>query len=79
MEIYRTKVININKKQYTIRFAVNKDGSAYTMFVSNDVNGKQTKYNFAKQVANDFNQLTGEDLERSVMDFIIKDIEKGIV
>lgn len=79
MEIYRTKVININKKQYTIRFAVNKDESAYTMFVSNDVNRKQTKYNFTKQVANDFNQITGEDLERLVMDFIKSDIEKGII
>jgi len=70
MEIYRTKSININNNQYTIRFAVNKDESEYTMFVSNETDQKQSKYSFQKETADNFGKVTGEELKELVESFI---------
>ena len=79
METYRTKKFNINNQQYTIQFAVSSDELAYAMIVKNDVNKKLTKYNFTKEIAYDFGKITGEDLEKLVMDTIKSDIENGII
>jgi len=77
--IYRTKVFNINDKQYTIRFAVNKDETEYTMFVSNDTDKKHRKYHFSKEVADRFGKTTGEELKESVLAYIKSEIESGCV
>ena len=79
MKIYRTKEIIINNQPHTIQFAVNKDESAYEMIVVNDGNEKRTKYGFSKETVFDFNNVTGDDLEKMVMSQIKSDIENGII
>lgn len=79
MKIYRTKEIIINNQKYTICFAVNNDESEYEMIVANDGNKKQTKYGFSKEIAHDFNNVTGDDFEKMVMNQIKSDIENGLI
>ncbi len=49
------------------------------MFVSNDIDEKQTEYHLTKDTVDDFNQITGEDLKEFVINLIKLDVENGII
>lgn len=74
--IYRTENLSIDGIPYTIRFSVSKDGEEYIIFVSNDQNGKQSKFNFSKETADDFQHYKGEELETEVKKIITQDMQK---
>lgn len=77
--IYRTENLSIDGVPYTIRFSVSKDGKEYILFVSNDQNGKQSKYNFSKETADDFQHYKGGKLETEVKKIIAEDMQKQII
>lgn len=77
--IYRTENLSIDEIPHTIRFSVSKDGKEYILFVSNDQNGNQSKYNFSKETADDFQHYKGEKLEAEVKKIIAQDMKKKII
>jgi hypothetical protein len=77
--IYRTEALVINAIPYTVRFALSNDSDAFALFVSNDINKKQTKYEFAVEVADDYKHENGKKLEDKVLSIIQSDIQNGIL
>ena len=76
-DIYRTETMLIGETTYVVRFTVSKDGQEYILLVSNESDGKQAKYNFSKEVANDYKHYEGKELEAEVEKIIEQDIRAG--
>lgn len=78
-DFYRTENIIINEVSYTIHFAISRDKSDYALFISNNLNNKQSKYHFNKEVADVFNHCNNQDISNKVLDLIKDDIDHGVI
>ena len=76
---YRTENLSINGIDYTVRFAQKNDSLEFALFVSNNSNGKERKYHFTKEVADDFKTYHGESLEKEVLKTIENDVQNGLI
>jgi hypothetical protein len=77
--IYRTEIVSILGKVYTVRFTSTPDGQDHALMVSNDVTGKEGKYHVTSDLANDFNKLEGKKFADEVLEIIKSDIEQNII
>ena len=78
-QIYRTENITINNTSYTVRFSLSNDGNEFVLFVSNNSNGKQSKYHFANDAADDWKYYNGKTLEDEVLKLIECDIKNSVI
>jgi hypothetical protein len=77
MKIGRTETITINNINYTARLAMSKDGQEYTIFVTNDDNGKQKPYHIKKEYAEDLNSNNNDFFKGELKKTIEADIQNG--
>ncbi|MBW3529161.1 hypothetical protein KO533_21710 [Shewanella sp. NKUCC05_KAH] len=75
--VTKTFPMIVSDNNYTIRFAENID--EFVIFVSNDSNGKQSKYHFERDTASDFKYYHGEELHDQVLEIIRSDIQNGTI
>jgi hypothetical protein len=78
-QIYQTENINIQEKDYTIRFSLSNDGSEYALLVSNPSMEREAKYFFTKETADDFKLYNQVELKEEVVKIIQSDIENGLI
>jgi hypothetical protein len=77
--IYRTESFSSKGISYTVRFSKSNDSQEHCLFVTNDSNGKETKYQYSNDTANDFEIYNETDLESSVLEIIENDIGEKII
>jgi len=77
--IYRTATVTVLGNVYRVNFTATADGLDHALMVSNELTGKQGKYHFSSDVANDFKTLEGKELTDEILEIIKSDIENNII
>ncbi len=69
---YKTEVLEFNGERYTVLFRARMDGEFYDLLATNELKTKKYIGTYSKEVADDFRNITGENLENKVFQ-ILKD------
>lgn len=78
-QIYQTEDFHIQGSDFTIRFTLSNDGSEYALLVSNITLGKEAKYSYTKETADDFKLYKKLELKEEIVKIIKSDIERGVI